>query len=35
MGKQIRVVDDTYAALVALKGDEETIDKLLSRLKRE
>lgn len=35
MSKTIRVEDDTHAVLVALKGDEETFDELLSRLVRE
>ncbi|WP_115865723.1 antitoxin VapB family protein [Halorussus litoreus] len=35
MSKSIRVDEDTHAALVSLKGDEETFDDLLSRLVRE
>lgn len=35
MSKSIRVDDDTHAALLALKGEDETFDELLSRLVRE
>ena len=35
MSKSIRVDEDTYAALAALKGDSKTFDELLSRLVRE
>ncbi|MDS0475714.1 antitoxin VapB family protein [Natrinema sp. 1APR25-10V2] len=35
MSKSIRVADDTYAALAALKCEDETFDELLSRLVRE
>lgn len=35
MSKRIRVDEDTHAALVALKGDDETFDDLLSRLIRQ
>ena len=35
MSKSIRVDEDTHAALVALKGDSETFDELLSQLVRE
>ena len=35
MSKSIRVDEVTYAALAALKGDDETFDDLLSRLVRE
>ena len=35
MSKSIRVEEDTHAALVALKDEDETFDDLLSRLVRE
>lgn len=35
MSKSIRVEEDTHAALMALKGEDETFDGLLSRLIRE
>lgn len=35
MCKRIRVREDTYEALVALKGEDETFDELLSRLVAE
>jgi predicted CopG family antitoxin len=35
MSKSIRVEEDTHAALMALKGEDETFDELLSRLVRE
>ena len=35
MSKSIRVEEDTHAALVALKGEDESFDDLLSRLLRE
>lgn len=35
VSKSIRVGEDTHAALLALKGEDETFDELLSRLVRE
>lgn len=35
MSENIRVNDDTHAALVALKGEDETFDEVLSRLIEE
>lgn len=35
MSKRIQVDDDTLAALLALKGEDETFDEFLSRLVRE
>jgi len=35
MSKSIRVDEDTHAALVGLKGEDETFDELLSRLIRD
>lgn len=35
MSKSIRVDDDTHAALLSLKGEDETFDELLTRLLRE
>ena len=35
MSKSIRVANETHAALIALKGDDESFDELLSRLVRE
>lgn len=32
MSKMIRVSDDTHASLAELKGEDETFDRLLSRL---